>query len=196
MPASAANRVRIIGGRFRGRVIRFPAAAGLRPTPDRVRETLFNWLGQDLTGQRTLDLYAGSGALTLEALSRGADHAVAVDRNPDLVRALIETAKTIGATSLDVLAADARRHLARDTGTYDVIFLDPPFESDDWSWLLPACAQRLAGAGYIYAEAGRELAAASGLAVWRHAKAGAVHYHLLVRAGDAAEGGTPNDPTP
>jgi len=196
MPAAAANRVRIIGGRFRGRVIRFPAAAGLRPTPDRVRETLFNWLGQDLTGQRTLDLYAGSGALTLEALSRGAEHAVAVDRNPDLVRALTETAKTIGATGLNALAADARRHLARDTGAYDVIFLDPPFESDDWSWLLPACAQRLAGAGYIYAEAGRELAAAPGLSVWRHAKAGAVHYHLFIRAGDAAEDGTPNGPPP
>ena len=196
MPAAAANRVRIIGGRFRGRVIRFPAAAGLRPTPDRVRETLFNWLGQDLTGQRTLDLYAGSGALTLEALSRGAEHAVAVDRNPDLVRALTETAKTIGATGLNALAADARRHLARDTGAYDVIFLDPPFESDDWSWLLPACAQRLAGAGYIYAEAGRELAAAPGLSVWRHAKAGAVHYHLFIRAGDAAEDGTPDGPTP
>ena len=196
MPAAAANRVRIIGGRFRGRVIRFPAAAGLRPTPDRVRETLFNWLGQDLTGQRTLDLYAGSGALTLEALSRGAEHAVAVDRNPDLVRALTETAKTIGATGLNALAADARRHLARDTGAYDVIFLDPPFESEDWSWLLPACAQRLAGAGYIYAEAARELAAAPGLSVWRHAKAGAVHYHLFIRAGDAAEDGTPNGPTP
>jgi 16S rRNA (guanine966-N2)-methyltransferase len=196
MPAAAANRVRIIGGRFRGRVIRFPAAAGLRPTPDRVRETLFNWLGQDMTGQRTLDLYAGSGALTLEALSRGAEHAVAVDRNPDLVRALTETAKTIGATGLDVLAADARRHLARDTGAYDVIFLDPPFDSDDWSWLLPACAQRLAGAGYIYAEAGRELAATPGLSVWRHAKAGAVHYHLFVRAGGAAEDCTPDGPTP
>ena len=196
MPTAAANRVRIIGGRFRGRVIRFPAAAGLRPTPDRVRETLFNWLGQDLTGQRTLDLYAGSGALTLEALSRGAEHAVAVDRNPDLVRALVETATTIGATGLDVLAADARRHLARDAGAYDVIFLDPPFDSDDWSWLLPACAQRLAGAGYIYAEAGRRLGAAPGLSVWRHAKAGAVHYHLFVRAGDAAEDGTPDGPTP
>ena len=196
MPAAAANRVRIIGGRFRGRVIRFPAAAGLRPTPDRVRETLFNWLGQDLTGQRTLDLYAGSGALTLEALSRGAEHAVAVDRNPDLVRALTETAKTIGATGLNALAADARRHLARDTGAYDVIFLDPPFESDDWSWLLPACAQRLAGAGYIYAEAGRRLGAAPGLSVWRHAKAGAVHYHLFIRAGDAAEDGIPDVPTP
>jgi 16S rRNA (guanine966-N2)-methyltransferase len=196
MPAATANRVRIIGGRFRGRVIRFPAAAGLRPTPDRVRETLFNWLGQDLTGQRTLDLYAGSGALTLEALSRGAESAVAVDRSPELVQALIETAKVFGATGLVAHAADARRHLARDTGTYDVIFLDPPFATDEWTWLLPACAQRLASAGYLYAEAGRELAATSGLSVWRHAKAGAVHYHLFIRAGDAAEGGTTDGPTP
>jgi 16S rRNA (guanine966-N2)-methyltransferase len=190
------RELRIISGTLRGRKLRFPADAVIRPTPDRVRETLFNWLGQDMTGQRTLDLYAGSGALTLEALSRGAEHAVAVDRNPDLVRALTETAKTIGATGLDVLAADARRHLARDTGAYDVIFLDPPFDSDDWSWLLPACAQRLAGAGYIYAEAGRELAATPGLSVWRHAKAGAVHYHLFVRAGGAAEDCTPDGPTP
>src|SRR6478735_8334899 len=116
MPAADANRVRIIGGRFRGRVIRFPAAAGLRPTPDRVRETLFNWLGQDLTGQRTLDLYAGSGALTLEALSRGAERAVAVDRNPALVAALIETARTFGAGGLEAHAGDARRHLSGDTG--------------------------------------------------------------------------------
>jgi len=143
MPAAEANRVRIIGGRFRGRVIRFPAAAGLRPTPDRVRETLFNWLGQDLTGQRTLDLYAGSGALTLEALSRGAESAVAIDRNPGLVAALIETARTFGAAGLEAHAADARRHLSGDAGRYDVIFLDPPFASDEWSWLLPACAQRL-----------------------------------------------------
>ena len=196
MPASHANRVRIIGGRFRGRVIRFPAVVGLRPTPDRVRETLFNWLGQDLTGQRTLDLYAGSGALTLEALSRGALAAVAVDRSPELVRSLAETARLMGATGLEAHAADARRFLDRDTGAYDVIFLDPPFAQDDWDWLLPACAQRLAGAGYIYAEAGRDLAATPGLSVWRHAKAGAVHYHLFVRAGDAAEDGTPDSPTP
>ena len=196
MPAKDANRVRIIGGRFRGRVIRFPAAAGLRPTPDRVRETLFNWLGQDLTGQRTLDLYAGSGALTLEALSRGADRAVAIDRNPGLVAALIETAKTFGAAGLEAHAADARRHLAGDAGNYDVIFLDPPFASDEWSWLLPACAQRLAGAGYIYAEAGRELGATGELAVWRHAKAGAVHYHLFIRAdGVASDGAPPAPPT-
>ncbi len=196
MPPATANRVRIIGGRFRGRVIRFPAAAGLRPTPDRVRETLFNWLGQDLTGQRTLDLYAGSGALTLEALSRGAERAVAIDRNPGLVAALLETAKTFGAAGLEAHAADARRHLSGDAGSYDVIFLDPPFASDEWSWLLPACALRLAGAGRIYAEAGHELAATGGLHVWRHAKAGAVHYHLFIRAdGVASDPIAPAPPT-
>jgi len=177
-----ANRVRIIGGRFRGRVIRFPSAVGLRPTPDRVRETVFNWLGQDLTGQSTLDLYAGSGALTLEALSRGAQRAVAVDSNADLVRSLEATAKTFGATGLEGHVADARRHLARDTAMYDVIFLDPPFAEDGWGWLLPACAARLAGGGHIYAEAGRALEAADGLVLWRHAKAGAVHYHLFAVA--------------
>ena len=193
MPAATANRVRIIGGRFRGRVIRFPAVAGLRPTPDRVRETLFNWLGQDLRGQKTLDLYAGSGALTLEALSRGAELAVAVDRNVALVRSLAETATAFGATGLSTHAAEARTFLARDTGSYDVIFLDPPFATDEWHWLLPACVARLAGAGYVYAEAGHELTAYGGLTVWRHAKAGAVHYHLLVRAVDATSDGAAFD---
>jgi len=196
MPAAPANRVRIIGGRYRGRAIRFPAAAGLRPTPDRVRETLFNWLGQDLTGQRTLDLYAGSGALTLEALSRGAEHAVAIDRNPELVRAIADNATVMGAAGLETHAADARRHLARDTGLYDVIFLDPPFASDDWSWLLPACIEHLTGAGYVYAEAGRELEAVAGLTVWRHAKAGAVHYHLFIRADRATSDATFQTPRP
>jgi 16S rRNA (guanine966-N2)-methyltransferase len=190
--AATANRVRIIGGKFRGRVIRFPPAEGMRPTPDRVRETLFNWLGQDLTGKRTLDLYAGSGALTLEALSRGAESAVAVDRNAELVRALLETAKAIGATGLQAHAVDARRHLAHDTGFYDVIFLDPPFAADEWTWLLPACAARLSPGGHVYAEAGRALEGAGGLAAWRHAMAGAVHYHLFV----GADGTAPRQPGP
>ncbi|MEO8344302.1 MAG: 16S rRNA (guanine(966)-N(2))-methyltransferase RsmD [Betaproteobacteria bacterium] len=190
MPPAHANRVRIIGGRFRGRVIRFPAATGLRPTPDRVRETLFNWLGQDLRGQRTLDLFAGSGALTMEALSRGAAFAVAVDSNPDLIHALAETSKLIGATGLIAQVADARRFLSRDAGAYDVIFLDPPFARDEWAWLLPACAARLAEGGFIYAEAGRALEAQGGLDIWRHAKAGAVHYHLFVRAQAPAPAGT------
>ncbi|MEO8485232.1 MAG: RsmD family RNA methyltransferase, partial [Betaproteobacteria bacterium] len=88
MATPTTNRVRIIGGRHRGRLLRFPGVPGLRPTPDRVRETLFNWLGQDMDGRATLEPYAGSGALSLEARSRGAALAVAVDRDGALVRAL------------------------------------------------------------------------------------------------------------
>ena len=180
-----AQRVRIIGGRHRGRIVHFPAAPGLRPTPDRVRETLFNWLGQDLDGWRTLDLFAGSGALSLEAVSRGAALAVAVDRNPALIRALEATAAAFGARGIEGHAAGAAEFLARETRTFDVVFLDPPFDSDPWLSLLPAGASRLAPAGFLYAEASREIAAPEGLRVWRHAKAGAVHYHLLRRE-DAA----------
>jgi hypothetical protein len=99
VPRPAANHVRIIGGAWRRWVIRFPPAEGLRPTPDRVRETLFNWLGQTLAGKRCLDLYAGSGALTLEAASRGAALAVAVDRSRVLVDALRATAAALGASA-------------------------------------------------------------------------------------------------
>ena len=142
MPASVANRVRIIGGIWRRRLVRFPAVEGLRPTPDRVRETLFNWLGQDLAGKRCLDLYAGSGALTLEALSRGAALAVAVDRNAALIAAIGTTASALGATALETRVADARAFLERETREFDVVFLDPPFREDPWPWLLPACARR------------------------------------------------------
>jgi len=182
MSAPAGQRVRIIGGRFRGRVIRFPRGAELRPTPDRVRETLFNWLGQDLTDLATLDLYAGSGALTLEALSRGAALAIAVDRQPSLVAAIAEAARTFGATGLEAHAADARAFVQREARLFDVIFLDPPFADDPWPWLLPACAARLAAAGFIYAEAGHRLEPPAPLAVYRHSRAGQVHYHLLRQA--------------
>jgi 16S rRNA (guanine966-N2)-methyltransferase len=180
-----AHRVRIIGGRYRGRIIRFPRAEGLRPTPDRVRETLFNWLGQDLAELSTLDLYAGSGALALESLSRGAALAVAVDRDPALVRAIAETARTFGAAGLEAHAADAKAWLARETRRFDVIFLDPPFAEDPWEWLLPACEARLSPAGFLYAESPRELAPPAPLALFRHAKAGLVHYHLLRRQIDS-----------
>jgi 16S rRNA (guanine966-N2)-methyltransferase len=185
MPPAPANRIRIIGGRYRGRIIRFPPAEGLRPTPDRVRETLFNWLGQDLTGLRTLDLYAGSGALTLEALSRGAALAVAVERNTALVRSLREAAVVLDAPRLEAHVADALVHLGREARRFDVIFLDPPFASNDWARLLPPCRERLAAGGFIYAEAGCAIAPPAELTLWRHAKAGAVHYHLFVRAEEA-----------
>ena len=179
MPSSRAQRVRIIGGRHRGRVIRFPPVADLRPTPDRVRETLFNWLGQDLTGRRTLDLFCGTGVLSLEALSRGAALAVAVDRNPALIRALEATAAEIRIAGLETHVADAESLLTRESRNFDVVFLDPPFDSDPWHSLLPRAVAVLAAQGLVYAEAPRALDPPAGAVLWRHAKAGQVHYHLM-----------------
>ena len=171
--------MRIIGGRCRGRSVRFPATAGLRPTPDRVRETLFNWLGQDLAGRRTLEPYAGSGVLSLEALSRGAAHAVAIDRDGRAIAAIAEHARAFGLTGLDARRGDARAALESDPSCYDVVFLDPPFAEDPWAWLLPLAGARLAEGGAIYAEAAHPLDAPPGLAVVRSARAGQVYYHLL-----------------
>ena len=179
MPVPSTNRVRIIGGRHRGRVLRFPGVPEARPTPDRVRETLFNWLGQDLSGRTTLEPYAGTGAMSLEALSRGAALAVAVDRDAALVRALADNARLLQEDALEVHRADARRFLERETRTFDVIFLDPPFDEDPWPWLLPAATARLAADGVIYAEARHAVVAPPGLTVVRQGRAGQVHYHLL-----------------
>ncbi len=182
MPAPTANRVRLIGGRHRGRVLRFPDAPGLRPTPDRVRETLFNWLGQDLSGATTLDPFAGTGALSLEALSRGATRAVAVERQKSLAAALRANADAMGMTGLELHVADAHAWLGTEARTFDVVFLDPPFAEDRWSELLPRAAARLAPTGALYAEAARALDAPTGLELARSGKAGAVHYHLFRRA--------------
>jgi 16S rRNA (guanine966-N2)-methyltransferase len=179
LASAPANRLRIIGGSYRGRVIRIPLAADLRPTPDRVRETLFNWLGQDLSGRRCLDLFAGSGALSLESLSRGAALAVAVDRSRGAIDALRATAISWGAAALEAHTDSARSFLVNETRRFDVIFLDPPFHDDPWSWLLPACAARLAPEGFVYAEAGKPLTPPPPLVAWRSDKAGQVHYHLF-----------------
>ena len=121
------NRVRIIGGDWRSRVVRFPSSTELRPTPDRVRETLFNWLGQRLDGQDALDLFAGSGALGFEALSRGAARVVMVERDRRVAEALREAARELDAKGADVVVADALAFLARDTASYDLVFVDPPY---------------------------------------------------------------------
>jgi len=144
-----------------------------------VRETLFNWLGQDLSGARTLDLFAGSGALSLEALSRGAALAVAVDRNLLLVRALVAAGTALGTDRLETHCSDAGDFLRREKRLFDVIFLDPPFGSAQWPKLLAAATGRLAPAGALYAEAGVPIGVAPGLIVARSHKAGQVHYHLL-----------------
>jgi 16S rRNA (guanine966-N2)-methyltransferase len=174
-----ANRVRIIGGSLRGRVIRIARDAAIRPTPDRVRETLFNWLGQDLSGRRTLEPFAGTGVLSLEALSRGAELAVAVDQSRAVAGALREAAQSLGVSALEVHPGDARAYLEREARSFDVIFLDPPFAEQPWSWLLPMCAARLAPQGFIYAEAAHGIDVPPCLALHRQARAGQVHYHLL-----------------
>ncbi|HEX5336882.1 MAG TPA: 16S rRNA (guanine(966)-N(2))-methyltransferase RsmD [Gallionella sp.] len=173
------NKVRIIGGDMRSRVISFPDAQGLRPTPDRVRETLFNWLGQTLYGRTCLDLFAGSGALGFEAASRGAERVVMVEKNPAVFRALQDNLKKLGASNVFVHGRDGLEFASRDAQRYDVIFLDPPFDSDYLPKLLEILPQRLNDNGVLYVETGKELEVPSGWQVLKSGKAGQVHYQLL-----------------
>lgn len=173
------NKVRIIGGELRSRVISFPDAEGLRPTPDRVRETLFNWLGQTLYGRTCLDLFAGSGALGFEAASRGAARVVMVERNPAVLRALQDNAKKLGCADVSVEEQDGLEFASRDAQQYDVIFLDPPFQNDYLPKLLEVLPQRLNEKGVVYVESGAAITAPPPWQVIKSGKAGQVHYQLL-----------------
>jgi len=193
VPRSNPNQLRIIGGEWRSRIVRFADAPGLRPTPDRVRQSLFDWLGQDLTGQRCLDLFAGSGALGFEALSRGAREVVMVEQHRGACAALRENAARLGATNLLVVCGDAleftragRRHAARgdSADVFDVIFLDAPFGQDLGRQALQRLAGRLTLHGRVYLESASPF---DGDATWRvvkHGRAGRVFYHLLGRRQD------------
>jgi 16S rRNA (guanine(966)-N(2))-methyltransferase RsmD len=177
----ATNRVRIIGGAWRSRILRFPAVAELRPTPDRVRETLFNWLGRDLTGKRCLDLFAGSGALGFEALSRGAAEAVLVERSRAVLRALRENAERLGAGDRARFVLGDALHFLESAGeaSFDVVFVDPPYGSglvDEVLARLPAWLGRDAA---VYVESDARVGPAPPWRVRRHGRAGAVHYHLI-----------------
>jgi 16S rRNA (guanine966-N2)-methyltransferase len=187
-----SNSVRIIGGSWRGRRIRFPSAAELRPTPDRVRETLFNWLQGVIGDARCLDLFAGSGALGLEALSRGAAEVVFVEREPRVAAALKETIATLGGDRGRVLTADAFRYLAGASRSFDVIFLDPPFAQGRLAELCKLLEHGgwLAPRAYIYLEC----AARDGIPPlpepWervRETRAGEVRGVLARRAAAAAQ---------
>lgn len=175
------NKVRIIGGTHRSRLIEFPDAEGLRPTPDRVRETLFNWLGQTLHGKRCLDLFAGSGALGFEAASRGAEQVVMVENNRAVFRSLQENARKLGFINVALHCADGLKFAARENPVFDVIFLDPPFQSDYLPRLLPELAGKLTAEGVVYAESGAEFDAGAGWQVLKRGKAGAVYHQLLGR---------------
>jgi 16S rRNA (guanine966-N2)-methyltransferase len=153
------NELRIIGGTWRSRKLRFPDAPGLRPTPDRLRETLFNWLRQGLHGLRCLDLYAGSGALGFEAASRGAARVVMVESNKTTFTALKDNCSRLDAAQVSVAAMDVSRFLDGPPESFDVVFLDPPFHQ---GLVVPGCRKLtdsgwLADGARIYVETERSL---------------------------------------
>jgi 16S rRNA (guanine(966)-N(2))-methyltransferase RsmD len=155
---------------------------GLRPTPDRVRETLFNWLGQDLSGKRCLDLFAGSGALGFEAASRGASEVVMVENNRMAFRALQENCRKLACSNIMLRCEDGLGFALRQEGRrYDVIFLDPPFQGGYLPKALPLLADKLADNGLVYVETGAAFDPDAAWEVAKRAKAGKVYYQLLQR---------------
>jgi 16S rRNA (guanine966-N2)-methyltransferase len=179
------NQLRIIAGSWRGRKLRFAPVPGLRPTPNRVRETLFNWLQPVIHGARCLDLYAGSGALGIEAASRGASAVVLVDRDPQVVRVLREQLQLLDAGQVQVLQADVGSWLSGTPEPFDIVFLDPPFRAG----LLSAAIGQLEAGGWLAPEAWIYLEAEQGLVpdlpdnweLYRSKRAGQVGYHLARR---------------
>ena len=179
-----SNKVRIIGGEWRSRILNFPLQVGLRPTPDRVRETLFNWLGQTLHGKSCLDLCAGSGALGFEACSRGAKQVTLIEQNAKVCAALRENAAKLSADRLIIEHADSLDWLRADSGVYDVIFLDPPFQSGLLQQLLPLLPLRLTPTGCAYVESGAPITPPSGMQFTKNGHTGQVYYGLLTRIDD------------
>lgn len=178
-----AGRFRIIGGQWRGRRLQFPASGLLRPTPDRVRETVFNWLNPLIEGARCLDLYAGSGAMGLEALSRGAANCVFVERNRLALDAIRAHAAILGSQNVEFVNGDAVAYLHRCARNFDVIFLDPPFEENPWEQLLGSIVEDnlLRSGGRLYMEraaSAGEPDLPEGLELLRSKRAGRVGYHL------------------
>ncbi len=190
------SRVRIIGGHWKRSWLPVLGLDGLRPTPDRVREVLFNWLGQNLTGWSCLDLFAGTGALGFEAASRGAAAVTMVERHPKLVRSLEAVKARLGADAVTVVRADVVAWLrATPVQAQDLVLLDPPYHEGWLERLLPTLQNWIGPEGRIYAEcefaisdAWLQAGGAAGLAVMRAGRAGQVHYHLLGRAPAAPNG--------
>ena len=185
--AQGAGEIRIIGGQWKRTRLPVPQRPGLRPTPDRVRETLFNWLGQDLTGWRCLDAFAGTGALGLEAASRGAASVVLVEQDGELLARLQQHVQRLQARSVQLRRGDGVAALRQCAAAgLDLVLLDPPFDSALFQPALQAAAQAVGPQGWVYLEAPQawdEAALAPlGLALHRHLRAGAVHAHLLRRA--------------
>ena len=183
--ARPPGEVRIIGGRLKRSRLPVPDLPGLRPTPDRVRETLFNWLGQDLAGWRVLDAFAGSGALGFEAASRGAAEVLLIERESSLARSLGATRERLGAAALQVVCADALTWMARcPASRFDLVLLDPPFDAGLGERALALAAPLVAAAGFIYLESADAAAPPpAGFEPWRSLRAGIVQAQLMKRTG-------------
>ena len=190
------NEVRIVGGEWRSRRIRFPTRDDLRPTPDRVRETVFNWLGQDLAGLVCLDLFSGSGALGFEAASRGASRVVMVERDRVAHAALEENRAALKASQVELVRGDALEFLRADRAQYDVIFVDPPFTASCGELLPKLLKSRLKPDGYAYYESALGLEWPAEWQVLRRARAGNVVSQLVKRIADEPHGRIPGDVRP
>jgi 16S rRNA (guanine966-N2)-methyltransferase len=187
------GEVRIIGGQFKRSKLSVASRPGLRPTPDRVRETLFNWLGQDLTGWRCADVFAGTGVLGFEAASRGALEVLVCEQDPVLVEKLKGLQIRLKAHMVKVERGDGVSLLRRlSPGSMQLIFLDPPFEATFFDAALKAAAHAVHSTGFVYLEAPKPWVDDElqdfGLKVHRSGKAGAVHFHLLIKAGLLLDG--------
>lgn len=183
MKSNTTNKVRIGAGTWRSRIIRFPDADGLRPTPDRVRATVFNWLGQSLTGKVCLDAFAGSGALGFEAASRGAEKVFLCESNALALTGLRENATLLQASRCQIVAKDVLQWLKNPPIKFDVVFCDPPFNTALTAPFLTAIAKHLTPTGVIYLESGapfgNTLMIGENYEVLKSSKAGAVHFGLL-----------------
>ena len=178
---AAPGKIRLIAGKWRGRKLDVIDSPGLRPTPDRIRETLFNWLQEEIVGARCLDLFAGTGALAFEALSRGAAEIVMVESNPKIIESLNQHAKTLGSEGHIIQLADAISWMKQGIKGFDIIFLDPPFGQ---GYIEQCCTiiseQSLLNArGLVYIESEKNLSLPDGWKIRKQTKAGNVQSALI-----------------
>lgn len=182
MSSKANNTVRISAGDWRSRLLKFPDVDGLRPTPDRVRQTVFNWLGQSLDGLSCLDLFAGTGVMGFEALSRGATQVVLIEKSRAAYQALLDNKASLKATNAQVLNLDALQFLKQNHQKFDVIFVDPPYHQGLLDQALPLIKTALSEVSLLYVEAEFALTDNADWEVCKAGKAGNVFYHLLKAA--------------
>ena len=171
--------VRINAGIWRSRLLKFPDVEGLRPSPERVRQTVFNWLGQDMTGKTCLDLFAGTGAFGFEALSRNAENIVMVELSKQASKSLSQNQALLKAENCQILNMGAIQFLASNLKQFDLIFCDPPYQKQWLDKLLPTLGAHLSEGGVLYAEAEYKIESDAHWEVLKLSKAGNVYYHLL-----------------